>query len=222
MISKFLTHFLAIGLSPFMMNCNNNSCDPDILIKQANPKINKEIPVYKKEPSIGKLDYRFQLQCEETCSLGLNSLINGYDSLQIRIWLGHSMAITNDVVILKYNNQKWSGKLISYSKMEKESGEQYSLIRRQRNLSPISGWESLIINLNKLQLLTLPHDNDLIGYDGCGTDGIRYSFEWATTSKYRMYSYCNPEFNSEKFWQAKNVLQIAELLEREFTFTYIK
>ena len=37
-----------------------------------------------------------------------------------------------------------------------------------------------------------------------------------------LYSYCNPKYNAEKFWQAKNVLQIAELLEREFTFTYIK
>ena len=222
MNSKFLQYFFAIGLSTFMMNCQNKSCNPDILIQQANPKILKEIPVYKNDQSKGKTDYRFLLQCEETCSLGLNSLINGYDSLQIRIWLGHSMAITNDVVILKYNNRKWSGKLISYSKMEKESGEQYSLIRRQRKLSPKSGWESLIINLNKLQLLTLPHDNDLSGYNGCGTDGIRYTFEWATTSKYRMYSYCNPEYNIEKFWQAKNVLQIAELLEKEFDFTYIK
>jgi hypothetical protein len=222
MHSQSLRYFIFLGITISLVNCQTNSHDPDFLARNGQTNISKEIPVYKQGPSKGKIDYAFTALCEETSALGLKSLTNGFDSLQIRIWLGHSLAINNEVVILKYRNRKWSGKLISYSMIFTDSGEQYSLIRRQRNLYPNSGWETLINNLYKLQLLTLQNGEDLIGYDGCGADGIRYLFEWATTLKYRMYLYCNPKENSVNFWQAKNVIKIAELLEQEFNFSYIK
>jgi hypothetical protein len=159
---------------------------------------------------------------EESSALGFKPLYHGYDSLQIRIWLGHSMAITKDVIIIKYSNRKWTGQLLSYSINFNDSGKKYSLKRRHRKLYPKSGWEILINNLFQCQLLTLPNGDDILGYNGCGADGIGYHFEWATTSKYRWYSYCNPEENTERFWQAQNVLRIAKLLEHEFDFTYIK
>lgn len=44
----------------------------------------------------------------------------------------------------------------------------------------------------------------------------------ATTKQYRFYAYCHMEENLDKFWQARNILKFADLLETEFTFEYTK
>jgi hypothetical protein len=108
--------------------------------------------------------------------------------------------------------------LVAYSHGEKESIADKNI----RNIKPKSGWNSLSKSLLDLGALSLPHEDDLPGYSGCGADGISYDFEWATQRKYRFYSYCNPEHNVKGFWQAQNVLKIADLLEKEFSFKYIK
>lgn len=63
--------------------------------------------------------------------------------------------------------------------------------------------------------------NELPNYT-MGDDGIDYVFEIATKDKYRMYHYWTPASYFEKYWQAKNVTQIAEVLQREFGFDYTR
>lgn len=147
-------------------------------------------------------------------ALQLDSLEGGYDSLQFRIWLGHSLAKVKHVVILKFKDQKWKGQLVSFS----ENNDQ---VKKVRKVHPVSGWDTLIDSLYKLGIVTLPHETEISGYNGAGADGISYYFEIATSKKYRVYSYSNPEDNTS-FWQAVNVLQIAGLLEKEFDFKYTK
>jgi hypothetical protein len=144
--------------------------------------------------------------------LQLDSLEAGYDSLQLRIWLGHSMAKVKHVVILKFKDQKWKGQLVSFN---------HDMVKKVRNVYPGSGWDTLIDSLYKLGIVTLPHETEIAGYNGVGADGISYYFEIATSKKYRVYSYGNPGDNTN-FWQAVNVLQMAKLLEKEFDFQYVK
>jgi hypothetical protein len=73
-------------------------------------------------------------------------------------------------------------------------------------MTPKSGWDNYIKQLLSLQILTLPDEKNLAGYNGCGEDGLPYYFEVATN----------------KFEEATEVEKIANLLEAEFSFTNTK
>jgi len=178
------------------------------------PDFVREVPIIKEGGLKGHEEYFYEYINKDAFALQLDSLEAGYDSLQFRIWLGHSMAKVKHVVILKFKDQNWKGQLVSFSK-ETES-------KKVRKVYPRSGWGALIDSLYKLRIVTLPHETEITGYSGAGeADGISFDFEIATSKRYRAYSYSNPGDNTN-FWQAGNVLQIANLLEKEFDFQYVK
>ena len=152
--------------------------------------------------------------------LQLSRLRTENDSMQIRIWLGHSMAIKRQVVVLNYGVGKWSGKLVTF--LMSESSDEIDKIESRRSVTPKSGWKIFEQRLLTEQILTLPHSDSLPGYNGCGgADGIGYYFEIFTDNTYRFYYYCNLEY-STSFEQVKHVQRIADLLENEFSFNYTK
>ena len=61
----------------------------------------KDIPTNKEGRHKGELDGVYLHIKSEASKLKLDSLELGYDSLQLRIWLGHSMAIIRHTIILK-------------------------------------------------------------------------------------------------------------------------
>jgi hypothetical protein len=160
---------------------------------QTSSQFLKEIPIEREGRHKGQPDLMFQFLRKDASDLNFDSLEKGFDSLQVRIWLGHSLAVKRNLVILKVSN-----------------------------VAPISGWNNLVKNLLDLKILTLQNANDIEGYNGCGMDGIVYYFETSTKKRYRFYYYCNPDDNLNKYWQAKSVLQFSYLLEKEFDFTYTK
>lgn len=161
-------------------------------------------------------EYLFKYIRKKALGLGLDFIENGFDSLQLRIWLGHSLARIKNVVILKNNNHVYSAYVISYYSHPKVKGE----IRR---VIPKSGWKILVDQINKLQIIALPSGPDIKGYKSCGgLDGIDYYFEIATKNKYRFYYYCNPSENINQYWQVKNMSEFTNLLEKEFDFSYTK
>jgi hypothetical protein len=183
----------------------------------------KEIPLEKYGRNKGHLDFMYQYLREEALELNLDSLEFGFDSLQIRIWLGHSLAIKCNVVILKRSNDKWAGQLLTFVKShDGKTGKEFIAKREIKDVNPKLGWDNLIKNLIDFNILTLPNADDLQGYNGCGKDGIAYYFEISTKTFYRFYYYCNPNDNINKYWQANSVLKFSDLLEKEFDFTYTK
>lgn len=183
----------------------------------------KEIPTYEDGRHKGDTDYIFKDIRRMASELRLDSIENGFDSLQIRIWLGHSMAIRKNIVILKKINGKWSAQLVTYSEGQKGKTLQLFIEKKTiKSVHPLSGWDVIIKKINALEILTLPNDGDLKDYNGCGMDGIAYYFETSTKRQYRFFYYCNPEDNVGRFREAKNVLEFASVLENEFDFTYTK
>jgi len=178
----------------------------------------KEVPVEVDGRWQGNEDRFYQLVNKRAYELQLDSLEGGYDSLQIRIWLGHSMALKRQVVVLKTKGQVWKGQLVTYTLDERHSVVQKTI----QSVSPASGWPLFIDSVFRLGLLSLPNETEVKGYNGCSGDGIVYKIEWATENRYRFYRYCNPEDNVENFWQARHVLQLADFLEKELGFNYIK
>lgn len=181
------------------------------------PDFIREVPVIKEGRLKGREDPFYEYINKDAFALQLDSLEAGYDSLQLRIWLGHSMAKVKHVVILKFKDRKWKGQLVSFG----NETEHNDPGKKTSELYPISGWGVLIDSLYKLKIVTLPHETEIAGYSIGGTDGISYDVEIATSKRYRVYRYSNPEDNTN-FWQAENILKIATLLEKEFSFQFVK
>ncbi|HRP37872.1 MAG TPA: hypothetical protein PLS50_08765 [Candidatus Dojkabacteria bacterium] len=200
-----------------IIGCNNHDHFTNTLEK-VDYKVLKDIPIETDGYLKGKQDFLYPFIKSDAFQLGLDSLELGYDSLQVRIWLGHSMALKRDVVILKYSKEQWQAIHIKFELGDKDELK-HKIVRK---VVPSSGWNRFLNRVLELKMLELPDEKEIEGYDGCGADGNPFYFEWASTKKYRFYSYCNPDGNVEKFWQARNVLSIADFLEKEFGFDYTR
>jgi hypothetical protein len=177
----------------------------------------KEIPVYLDGSNKGDTSYSFEYIRKDASELGLDFIENGYDKFQIRIWLGHSMAINRQVVVLKFRNRKWFAQVVYINEKEvvTDTGA-YAIIERPiiKNVTPKSGWEEFIGRLNALNIFAILNEQDVYQEDGCGgADGMIYYFELATPQKYRFFHHCYPE---------GNLLSFALYLEKEFGFEYAK
>lgn len=220
----FLTYLFSFSLTATYISCREKSLNPSSsqsLKPDTTSNFVKDIPTFKKGNSKGLFTLLYEYTSREASLLHLDSLELGFDSLQVRIWLGHEMAIKKHAVIFKYTESNWSGCLVSYSR-ENEAGKRFLKEIIFTDVRPVSGWENFIQKMLALKILELPDDEDLPAYDGCAGDGLAYYFEWATKNKYRFYSYCGLDSNTDKFWQAKNVAEFADLVEKEFNFKYTK
>jgi len=143
----------------------------------------------------------------------LDNLQNGFDSIQIRIWFDHSNYSFQKLIVLKRVKETWTADLyiIEWNVYDYIGTLK---ITNQGTLSPRNGWNVFISKLFSLQITTLPNMDNIPGLWDDWLDGKSYSFEIATKTQYRFYSYHLPE-HFQEFWQAKNVLQILKLIEEE-------
>jgi len=218
-----IPYILLFTLLAIETSCRNNHISTGSPKSGPSKKIEREIAVYKEGPSRGDTDYLFTEIRKEAFDLELEPIEDGFDSLQLRIWLGHSLAVKRNVVVLKNTNKQWTAQLITYSHGHSEKGKTFISNKDVKAVTPKSGWANFIQRLFDLQILVLPNGQDIQGYRSCGgTDGIDYVFESATRSKYRFYYYCNPDVNMNQFREVRNVVEFSNLLEKEFNFTYTK
>lgn len=173
-----------------------------------------DIPLEKEGRGKGELDLMYRFLKADGYRLGLDSLELGYDSLQIRIWLGCSMAIKRDLIILKCNNAGWKGSHVAFTE---PNGTGEAINKTVRSITPRSGWKAFTDSLRSWKILDLPDQSAIDGYKGCGTDGDPFYFEWATTKQYRFYQYCNLKDNIDDYWQAANALKMADFWKANFS-----
>lgn len=208
----------------FFVSCKERDNSFNIQITDTSKTFKREIPVYTEGRSKGDTDYLFKVIKQDASALKLDFIENGFDFVQIRVWLGHSLAVKRNVVVLKQTSGKWLGQIITYSYGHDDiNGKEFISNKEVEDVDPKSGWANFIKVLMDLQILTLPNGQDLKDYNSCGgADGIDYFFEMATPKKYRFFYYCNPDENSNQFWQVKNVVEFSNLLEKEFRFKYTR
>ncbi|MBO9204663.1 MULTISPECIES: hypothetical protein [Niastella] len=149
--------------------------------------------------------------------LNLNPVEVGFDSLQIRVWFDHSMALRKHLVIIEKQNHDWSGRLYEMNVGYVDTLN-YNIIQHyeKKNVKPASGWPPFINDLSQLKI------RELSDSSRGGADGITYCVEILTPGKYTYYDFYEPENNKDKDWQAANMVKIIALLEREFKFTGLK
>lgn len=192
----------------------------NLLAQQKNErkkKIDNNIPLNSKKLPV--LKYRFISY--EASLLGLDSLVLGYDSLQIRIWVDSSLKHRKKLIVLKKQKAIW---LADFLILEFESIPnsifEKPIVKEHKQIVFSSNWGEVIKAINNLSILSLLDQGKISGYAATGgADGITYTLEYATKSKYRFCSYWQPQVYQKKYWQAKKmmsfVLTILEALKKD-------
>jgi hypothetical protein len=145
----------------------------------------------------------------------LQDLQNGFNELQIRVWLAYSGIVENVLIFAKINN-RWEGSSnrleFSYDSV---TNQLVSIKRESKLISPKSGWQVFTDSLLSFGVADLPDMTDIPGY-GIERDGSWITIEYANCKVYRLYSYQTPWALQDKFTQAKKIVDISNLIERQF------
>jgi hypothetical protein len=206
---KIYTGFLFLILT--ITSCNSALSDQNSSILNEGGVI-RQIPRDKRTES-----YR-SLKSDVENKLGLYALENGFDSLEIRIWLGYAGTDKEQLIIIKNDSKQWlsSIHLLTYVYIINRD----SLTARSDSINnkvPKIGFARLIDSLNYWKVSSLPDMSDVPNYQ-TSIDGSAITVEIATKKSYRIYTYQNPYFQQDKFEEARNIERIIEILEREFDF----
>jgi hypothetical protein len=160
----------------------------------------KDIPHYKS--GIPSIYYSSVRKTEKI--IKLDTIENGFDSLQIRIWYHYpKFEPAKKILILKNKNKIWTASLYDYDKD--------SIIIL--NCKDLNGFMN---NLFSCQLMTLPDMNAIKGLEDHWKDGDSYTVEISDKKHYRLYNYHVPEEFQHKFRQAKDMVRILKLIKKEF------
>jgi hypothetical protein len=201
-INNFFNHWLFLG------SCEEPAIKIERLDK-GHEAITRDIPQSEQNKSTRDRNYKLMN------ALALKTLENGFDGLQIRIWRGYPNKDTGQLFILTNKNSTWSAELIRFNYFFFEKGA--SIGKRSAFRDPASGWNSFTRKLFKLDITTLPDFHSLPGYDlPTHSDGVEV--EYANGNSYRMYTYAVPDMYMHDIPEAGKVVQILELIEREFDF----
>jgi hypothetical protein len=155
--------------------------------------------------------------------LRLDTIQNGYDSFQVRIWILGGLFGNVDLYILKNARTKWTAqnyKLVRDSNIvngkdqnKYTNGSEPFQIVKHRILKPIIPWRKLIDSLSKLQLMTLPDMNEISGMKINSTDAGSIVVEVATRQFYRNYHYSDAIDFAERYTETKNINEIVSLIQ---------
>jgi hypothetical protein len=206
----FLKHMYILNLF-WLVACNQGSTVQDITVTNQDT-VKKDIPTRKQSQS-----YR-QLAQQIESKLGLYSIENGFDSLEIRVWLGYAGSNNEQLLIIKKDTDRWTANLSHLTFIYSDKGDSIQAISKTSvEKSPKSGWYQLLDSLNKLEIVTLRDMADIPNYE-TATDGSTITVEIAAKRQYRIYSYQNPYYMQSEFNDAKKIEQVIQFLEREFDF----
>ncbi|MGH2564074.1 MAG: hypothetical protein ACRDE5_06160 [Ginsengibacter sp.] len=191
---------------PAANNFENNMIDTVI----------RDIPLNK----YGEPSFFYKNKPEIEDQLGLVSLEDGYDSLQIRLWFSYAFIDSSQLVTVRNNKNKWSIELVTF--LTNYTNDKV-VIENKRVIPkyPKSGWQDFTNKLFQLQILTLPDESKIPKYS-MFTDADRIVVEIATTKEYRIYQYQGPMIAHDDIWQIKNMGAILKLIENEFSFKRLR
>lgn len=189
------------------MGMINVSCSSQNISKIAADTIVRDIPKPYQSEHYQQITHAWEQQ------LDLPVIENGYNGLQIRIWNG--IGYNGKLIILTTEDSIWHSKLYEFSYGRNGHDDSISITKFssvQDIQKPLS--ESFINAIFKLGIMDLPDWHMLPDYDP-SMGGGAITFQIADKKHYRIYGYADVKENSEKFFQAKNVVEIKKLIEKE-------
>jgi len=185
-----------------------------------------DIPIYNEKHHFKSYPYVYwHFTKQKQKQLGIESPETSKDSLIFRLWITNPAGATNQphaLLEIKKDSIAWKGILVLMRVNFKVNDLSETITSSKLiELKPLkTNWETIVDSLIKLKVGELPTDDLIPGYyinnSGYSTSSPTYSFEFATKDEYRFYHYNNIYRVPDKFWQARNVISILELLDEEF------
>lgn len=186
-IENKMNNLLLTFIILIFCTCNQSMEKEELLIRNFDTAdtLIKDIPKGGNEKFISY----YYLKNDVEKKAGIESIENGYDSLEFRFYYGYTLSHLIQGIILKRSSLGWSGQLIYLTSNYSESNDSLvSISRKTKNVMPKCGWNSFIRQLLALGVLTLRDDTEIQDYESCN-DGDGLLIEIATRNKYRIYRY---------------------------------
>jgi len=199
----FLFSIAFIFFLSVFTKCNNLAIKP----KKQKVIVKKEIPSMPD----GNFFWFYNIKNELEKKLNLNSLEEGFDSLQIRIWF--EFPNTNDlqIITIKNTSSKWSGEFYVIKNSLIESSNSKINVSRKEWI-PIDGWKRLIDSIQEIEIMSVPAIENLNDYSICN-DGYGVTIETSTKTKYRIFSY--PCYSENKSISAIKITKFMKILNEQ-------
>lgn len=163
-----------------------------------------------------KSEHWQSIQQKGNSSLGLKTLQNGFNGLQIRIWSGEGLTYKGRMFLVQYDGVSWTGEL--YYFRDSFSNGQYqgeTRIEKTELKQSSRQWERLVKALFALGIDTLP-DYTQLPCNGLDTDEGGVMVEIAQNNFYKTYQFPTPSHRVTVCKEAKQVVEIVELIDKRF------
>lgn len=190
---------------------NNNSKETEFKGTQ-NDTVIRDIPEWYSNSSFTK-----KIDARLSTLLKLEPLQNGFDSLQIRIWVDCRNKASS-LIILERKKDQWDAIFYSFkiSYKEKLDVELYDFSSESK--SPKSGWVRFSENLMKTGIIDLPDHMKFSPKYNIPNDANRVLVEIGLLRKYRLYEYPELGLNSNIAEGPEKLQQALKLIESEFNY----
>lgn len=218
------TFFITIAILFYSASCDrviinkDNAAINSILQKMSADTFVLDIPMV-----IGGNDFipEYSRAKESARDLKLKQLINGTDSIELRVWFNYG----NEQQCLRVFNDKneWNGELITvHYTPPKDEQSNWGVSSSVEKKEPKNGWNNYLKKSVELGILTLPDCDKVPGYSFSTGFSKTVAFEIATANLYRFYSYVSPIYFRKTIKEADNVEELFELMQLEFGFKMIE
>lgn len=139
--------------------------------------------------------------------------------LQIRISKFSTWDNNNMMLFIKQEDSIYSGQLVKFSIDYSQLEDSMSLIATSVvGAKPQSSWRDILDSLRDLGIFVLRDCSKLKGYE-VPSDCMKVVIEYNDHGNFRTYVYYCPQVNFKTIIEAKRIIQITNLLEREFGFS---
>jgi hypothetical protein len=145
-----------------------------------------------------------------------DSLLRSNDDLQIRFWFDYAFADQIDLLVIKYNGDKWTAERMNLFFDRDLIGDNHVLRSVSfKKIRPKSDWKTVLSSLCENKVMTLPHMDSLVRNKKATADGEYVTIEVKTKTRFRSYWYWSPESCSE-LKECKSMINILKVLSTEF------
>ncbi|RYZ18411.1 MAG: hypothetical protein EOO10_25780 [Chitinophagaceae bacterium] len=174
-------------------------------------------------PPDHKTEHKQLLKQKTEKTLGLSDLQNGSKGLEIRIYDGEGMTYQGRLFLLRNEGSVWKGELYYYRDSISHAGEEGVMggyegatAIEKHELKQTSGeWNDFVNQLFELDIDKL-RDYSLIPKYSLGSDEGGVLVEIAQDKFYKIYQMPTPSAREERIKDAKQIVQILELIDQKF------
>jgi hypothetical protein len=202
-----------ITLSFFSFHCQNGNSEKLEVKNNAKDSVIWDIPEwYSTSMFSQKRDRKLRTL------LKLDSLKDGFDSLQIRIWMDCGDDLGR-LILLERQKNRWNSVFYSYQTVYDEKLDVEIRNLKKESKSPKSGWGNFSENLMKTDITKLPDHSKFSPKYNLPNHANRVLVEIGTSRDYRLYVYPELGMNSEIAEGPGKLHRALKLIEREFNYS---